>query len=95
LCKDFEKLGKQIQKAANVIQKEGIPQFIIACLFQLEEAVKNTQENKSKSKMNASNAKSFNAMRQRLKKFNKDYEKKIEDYRKVNSTGFFFSIRTI
>lgn len=36
-----------------------------------------------KPKMNATNAKSFNAMRQKMKKLVKEYEVDLENYKKV------------
>jgi len=83
---EFEKLNKLLQKANQIIQKEGIPRFYIKALVVLEDFVKTTHENKSKVTMNATNAKSFNAMRQKLKKHNKNYEKEIEEYRKNPDT---------
>ncbi len=81
---DFEKLLKAIQKANQIIQKEGIPRSYIKTLATLEDFVKKTQDDKTlKAKMNATNAKSFNAMKQKLKKHNKTYEKDLEEYRKV------------
>jgi len=65
---DFDKLNKQYQKASSVIQKEGIPRFYIKTLVMLEDFVKTTQEQKLTATMKQTNAKSFNAMKQNLKK---------------------------
>jgi len=78
---DFEKLNKQIDKTKQIIQKEGIPRIYIKALVMLEDAIVTTKESKEKAG-NKNNAKSYNAMKQKLKKHNKTYEKEIGEYRK-------------
>src|SRR5689334_6087655 len=82
---EFDNLVKQYQKGSAVVQQYGIPDFFISMLVQLEDHLKYTQENKTKIKMSATNAKSFNAMRQRIKKHNAAFETKMEEFRKVRS----------
>jgi len=77
---EFEKLNRQLTKAAQLVQKEGIPKFYIKSMLDIEEFVKSTTE--KKPKMNATNQKSFNAMKQKIKKNNVQYEKEIEAYKK-------------
>ena len=40
LPEEFENLGKAFSKAKTVVDKEGIPQFYIRCLTELEDFVK-------------------------------------------------------
>jgi translation initiation factor 3 subunit C len=81
--KEFDVLQKSYQKAAPVIQKEGIPSFFILFLIKLEDAIKNTVDNKNSIKMSPTNAKAFNAMRQKAKKYNAAFETQIKDQRAV------------
>ena len=78
----------EYDKASKLITKFDAsappPKTFIRTLVQLEEYIKETtdREKSSKKKMNQVNAKSFNAMKQKIKKA-KQYESAIEDYRKV------------
>lgn len=84
---EFDKLTKAFDKAKSIIDKEGIPPFYIRNLAQLEDANKKLLENKDAvKKMNSSNAKAVNAMKQKLRKYNKAFEEKIEGYR-ANPAG--------
>lgn len=60
------------------------PKFYIRCLVELEDFLQEAaqKEKAAKKKMNANNAKAMNAMKQKLKKNNKSFEDKIEQYRK-------------
>lgn len=60
-----------------------VPKLYIRELATLEDFVAQTQANKAKLKMNAANARSFHAMRQKVKKIVKEYEQQLEHYRKV------------
>ncbi|KXJ27749.1 eukaryotic translation initiation factor 3 subunit C-like protein [Exaiptasia diaphana] len=79
---EFENLGKAANKAKGVIDKEGIPQFYIRCLANLEDFVKeNWEDTEGRKKLSKVNAKALSTLRQKLKKFNKDYEADIDKYR--------------
>lgn len=60
-----------------------IPKIYIKCVADLEDLVGETitKQKTSNKKMNASNAKGFNAVKQRIKKNNKDYAVHIDKYR--------------
>jgi translation initiation factor 3 subunit C len=78
---DFDRLCKQIQKSATVLEKEGAPKFLVKFLSDLEVIIKKTLENKDQvKKMSTMNAKSLNIMRQKICKLNKLYETEIERY---------------
>ncbi|ORY02888.1 hypothetical protein K493DRAFT_276897 [Basidiobolus meristosporus CBS 931.73] len=80
IASEFDKLSKLISKAANLFSTSGTPKFYIRCLVHLEDGLKDALDNKKK--MNASNAKALNSMRQKLRKNNKTYEKDLEEFRK-------------
>eukprot|EP01116_Phalansterium_solitarium_P004436 TRINITY_DN1543_c0_g1_i2.p1 TRINITY_DN1543_c0_g1~~TRINITY_DN1543_c0_g1_i2.p1 ORF type:complete len:954 (+),score=408.35 TRINITY_DN1543_c0_g1_i2:149-3010(+) len=82
---DFDNLNKLLSKSQRVLNPEGnrTPRIYIRALVILEDFIKETQDNKDKVKLNTLNARSFNAMKQNLKKHNKKYEKELEDYRKA------------
>lgn len=63
--------------------KNEIPNCYIRCLVQLEDFEKEVSESKTKSKMNALNLKNYQTMKQKLKKHNKNFEAKIQAFRKV------------
>ncbi|KAK9763258.1 Translation initiation factor 3 subunit c [Basidiobolus ranarum] len=81
IASEFDKLTKLISKATTLISTSGVPKFYIRCLVHLEDGLKEVLD--SKKKMNASNSKALNSMRQKLRKNNKAYEKDLEEFRKA------------
>ncbi|PYH88260.1 eukaryotic translation initiation factor 3 subunit EifCc [Aspergillus ellipticus CBS 707.79] len=83
---EFDKLNRQIVKVA---QAGPTPRIYVKTVADLEELVNETvaKQKSSNKKMNASNAKGFNAVKQRIKKNNKDYAAQIEKY-KQNKDGY-------
>ena len=71
----FDKLNKQLERVMR-LQNEvggGVPKFYYRALATLEDAIEATFANKPAiKKMSSTNAKAFNAMRQRLKKHQRD-----------------------
>lgn len=68
-------------KATNLLSQDGSrPRFFIRALVHLEDAVKASAET-DKKKMNASNAKASNILKQKLKKYVKTVEADMESYR--------------
>ncbi|TPX54006.1 hypothetical protein PhCBS80983_g06080 [Powellomyces hirtus] len=79
---EFEKLNKAYSKAGTIIQREGIPRFYIRTIIQLEDFMKESLSNKDAiKKMNASSSRALNAMKQKLRKHNKQYEADIEKFK--------------
>ncbi|CEJ55382.1 Eukaryotic translation initiation factor 3 subunit C [Penicillium brasilianum] len=77
---EFDNLNRQIVK---ITQSGPVPKVYIQAVADLEDFV-NESVSKQKSankKMNASQQKGFNAVKQRIKKNNKDYAAQIEKYR--------------
>ncbi|KAJ5096132.1 eukaryotic translation initiation factor 3 subunit EifCc [Penicillium alfredii] len=79
---EFDNLNRQIVK---VTQSGPTPKIYIKAVADLEDSVTETisKQKSSDKKMNASNAKGFNAVKQRIKKNNKDYAAQIEKYREA------------
>ncbi|KAI1909789.1 Translation initiation factor 3 subunit c [Ophidiomyces ophidiicola] len=77
---EFDKLNRQ---AAKIIQSGPSPKAYIKAIADLEDFVNETivKQKTTTKKMNASNAKGFNAVKQRIKKNNKDYATEIDKYR--------------
>ncbi|NP_001171836.1 eukaryotic translation initiation factor 3 subunit C [Saccoglossus kowalevskii] len=75
----FEDLCKVYLKAKNIIEKEGHPRFYIKYLVELEDFVNECWEDKKK--FNKINAKSLGTLRQKYRKYCRDYEKQITDYK--------------
>jgi translation initiation factor 3 subunit C len=83
-------------KAAAIISREKVPRFYTRSLVQLEDTLKATLENKDLiKKMNPSTAKAFNAMKQKIKKASKQYEREVAAFRLVWGFFFFFSSRKL
>ncbi|KAM4697511.1 eukaryotic translation initiation factor 3 subunit C-like protein isoform 2-T2 [Rhinophrynus dorsalis] len=79
---EFEQLGKAYSKAKNIVDKEGVPRFYIRLLSDLEDYVNEIWEDKEgKKKMNKNNAKALSTLRQKLRKYNRDFEGSITAYK--------------
>ncbi|XP_020613782.1 eukaryotic translation initiation factor 3 subunit C-like [Orbicella faveolata] len=79
---EFENLGKAFSKAKAVVDKEGIPQFYVRSLTELEDFVKeNWEDTEGRKKLSKVNARALATLRQKLRKYNKDFEEDILKYR--------------
>ncbi len=81
-CVEFDKLNRQIP--ALIKQNDGkVPKLYIKAIADLETVMMETIEKQkvSPKKMNAINTRGLNAVRQRIRKNNKDYTKDIDAYR--------------
>ncbi|KAF5848590.1 hypothetical protein GGP41_009698 [Bipolaris sorokiniana] len=82
ISEQFDKLIRQVPTLIK--QNDGkIPKLYIQAIADLETAVIETHEKQkvTPKKMNAVNGRGFNAVRQKIKKHNRDYEKDINAYR--------------
>jgi translation initiation factor 3 subunit C len=71
----FDKLNKQLERVMRAQYESGggVPKFYYRALATLEDSIEATFANKPAiKKMSSTNAKAFNAMRQRLKKHQRD-----------------------
>ncbi|TQS38523.1 hypothetical protein Golomagni_00971 [Golovinomyces magnicellulatus] len=77
---EFDKLNRQV---AKLVQTGNTPKLYIKALSELEDFMNETiaKQKVSTRKMNATNARGFNAVKQRLKKNIKEFQKDIEAYR--------------
>jgi translation initiation factor 3 subunit C len=80
-----EDLAKLFEKTRPVIIREGLtmPRFYIRYLVELEDFINEQWEDREGRKvMSKANSKGLTALRQKLRKYNKDFESDIADYRK-------------
>uniref|UniRef100_A0A674P2U5 Eukaryotic translation initiation factor 3 subunit C n=1 Tax=Takifugu rubripes TaxID=31033 RepID=A0A674P2U5_TAKRU len=81
---EFEQLCRAFLKSKNIVDKEGIPPFYIRLLADLEDYLNQLWEDKEgKKKMNKNNAKALSTLRQKIRKYNRDYENEIASYKEV------------
>lgn len=79
----FTTLCQIYAKSQNVIAKNGCPRAFIRCIADLETYIKEFWEDKEgRSKLNKINSKALAALRQNVRKYNKDFITEIEEYQK-------------
>jgi len=79
---EYENLTRDYDKSKAVIAKEGIPNFYIKILGDLEDYIQQQWEDTdSRKKLSKPNARSLSSLRQKLKKYNKGFEAKIQEYK--------------
>jgi hypothetical protein len=81
---EYDKLTRMVQRQQNVA--EPLPPFYVRTLISLEAALNAAiaKEKEAKKKMNASNARALTAMKQKVRKTVKEYEKEIKQYNDVH-----------
>jgi len=77
---EFDKLNRQVVK---LLQQGSTPKPYVRAIAELEDFMNETiaKQKVSTRKMNATNARGLNAVKQRIKKNNKDYQKEIDAYK--------------
>ncbi|XP_048026941.1 eukaryotic translation initiation factor 3 subunit C isoform X2 [Megalobrama amblycephala] len=79
---EFEQLCRAFIKSKAIVDKEGVPQFYIRLLADLEDYLNQLWEDKEgKKKMNKNNAKALSTLRQKIRKYNRDFETEIASYK--------------
>ncbi|OAD60074.1 Eukaryotic translation initiation factor 3 subunit C [Eufriesea mexicana] len=85
MLSSFEDLMRAYQKALPVIAKEEggqTPRFYIRCLVEMEDFINEVWEDREGRKnMSKYNSKSLTSLRQKLRKYNKDFEEDIAKFR--------------
>jgi translation initiation factor 3 subunit C len=83
LSTEFDKLNRQ---AVKLVQAGTTPKMYIKAIADLEDFMNETiaKQKVTPKKMNATNSRGLNAVKQRIKKNNKDYQKEIDAYRADN-----------
>ncbi|KAF9909263.1 Translation initiation factor 3 subunit c [Linnemannia zychae] len=81
---EFERANKGIQKAAGLIAQSGVPKFYIKAIAELEKAIQAAaqKEKSATKKLNPSNNRALNSLKQNIKKNNRQYESQIQEYEK-------------
>ncbi|KAH9858870.1 eukaryotic translation initiation factor 3 subunit 8 [Lenzites betulinus] len=77
---EFDKLARMVQRQQNV--SEPLPPFFLRTLANLEGSLTAAvaKDKESKKKMNASNARALTAMKQKVKKTSKEYERELKRF---------------
>uniref|UniRef100_UPI00358E5102 eukaryotic translation initiation factor 3 subunit C-like n=1 Tax=Myxine glutinosa TaxID=7769 RepID=UPI00358E5102 len=82
VLEEFENLGKAFIKAKGIIDKEGIPRFYTRILADTETFVQEIWEDREgRKKMSKNNSRSLSGLRQKLRRYNRDFEAEIKAYR--------------
>jgi translation initiation factor 3 subunit C len=78
---EYEKLARLVQQRLNV--SEPVPPYWLKCIVTIETAIAGTKDKDPKKKINASNAKALNGMKQKIKKASKEHEELLKKYNEV------------
>jgi|UniRef100_A0A914Q7M2 translation initiation factor 3 subunit C len=84
LLTGFESISKAFDKAKTVMNREGltIPRFYIRYLVELEDFINAAWDDKdARTSLSKVNAKSLSAIRQKIRKYNRDFDTEISAYR--------------
>ncbi|CAH8620279.1 unnamed protein product [Dicrocoelium dendriticum] len=76
---DFESLTRVHEKSIKMNEIDSVPAFYIRSIAELEDFVNDSWE--KKKDLNRAAAKALTALRQRVKKYNRDFEESIKDFR--------------
>jgi hypothetical protein len=76
-----------VQRQSNAA--EPLPPFFVKTLLSLENSLNAalTKEKEAKKKMNATNARALNSMKQKVRKTAKEFEKEVQQYQNVSFIG--------
>ncbi|KAK3775468.1 hypothetical protein RRG08_027224 [Elysia crispata] len=85
---DFESLTRAFDKARKVVDREGLPRFYIRTLADLEDFVNECWEDKEwRKNISKGNSKGLSTVRQKIKKYNRDFEAQLTAYRENPDAG--------
>merc|ERR1740130_1445887 len=84
VTEDFASLHKLLEKAKQIVAKEGVPTFYFKALLSLDVCLQKALADKPAiKKMSKTNAKSLNGMKQNLKKKMTEHETKLAEVKKA------------
>uniref|UniRef100_A0A8D3BQI6 Eukaryotic translation initiation factor 3 subunit C n=1 Tax=Scophthalmus maximus TaxID=52904 RepID=A0A8D3BQI6_SCOMX len=93
---EFEQLCRAFLKSKNIVDKEGVPSFYIRLLADLEDYLNQLWEDKEgKKKMNKNNAKALSTLRQKIRKYNRDYETEVAAYKEVKDNHIIWIVKNV
>ena len=79
---EFDKLTRLVDRQRNLSEK--VPGFYIKTLVNLESSLNTAlAKEKESKKMNASNARALNTMKQRVRKLTKEFEAEVKLFQEV------------
>ncbi|XP_005093913.1 eukaryotic translation initiation factor 3 subunit C isoform X2 [Aplysia californica] len=85
---DFESLTKAFDKAKKVVEKEGMPRIYIRTIAELEDFVNECWEDRDwRKNISKNNAKGLSTVRQKIKRYNREFETELAAYRENPDTG--------
>jgi len=85
---DFEGLCKSYDKAKKVVDREGIPRFYLRCLVELLDFVNECWEDREwRDSISKSNARGLTTLKQKLRKYCKDFDAEMTKYRENPDEG--------
>ncbi|CAM9198305.1 unnamed protein product [Lampetra fluviatilis] len=80
---EFEHMGRAYLKARAIVDKEGVPRFYARILADMEDCVSEVWEDKEgRKKMSKINSKALISLRQKLRRYSRDFETEIANHRK-------------
>jgi hypothetical protein len=87
---EFDKLLRLVQRQSNAA--EPLPPFFVKTLQSLEHSLSTAlaKEKEAKKKMNATNARALNSMKQKVRKTTKEFEKEVRQYQDVRHFKFLY-----
>jgi translation initiation factor 3 subunit C len=72
LYSEFEELNKEVEKGSKNFEKDGVPRFYIRIIATIENFVMSFSQ-ADKKKLSVNNNKSYNILKQKIKKHNQSY----------------------
>ncbi|KAJ1735636.1 Translation initiation factor 3 subunit c [Coemansia biformis] len=79
---DFDKLKAAAEKLKGVLKGESLPRIYMRCLAKVEDrTVREGMDREQLAKLSASDARAFNKLKQRMRKYTEPFAKQLAEYR--------------
>ncbi|KAI9313852.1 eukaryotic translation initiation factor 3 subunit 8 N-terminus-domain-containing protein [Dichotomocladium elegans] len=82
ISSEFDKLTNQVNRLTSGFDAQPLPKFYIKVIADIEEALVEAGQKEKGPKKKTSSAKGLNLMKQKIKKITKQYEEKLQEYKK-------------